>query len=473
MGIKPLQTSPPQAEGLTSTQARRLKMFINSKYRENDVTSIVDDRITVNSMSVLKMIKDLKPGLPLLKERDNLAHRSFSEGGRVRLKLALLTTLLFCFSLTNLFAQSTSAKQKIAVFVPLYLDSAFDAYNTYRYDKNFPKFINPGLEFYEGVQLAIDSLTKEKAPLEIFIYDTRSVQRNLLEQINEIDTAIGLIIAHANAQENWVLAGEANLRKIPYINVNLPNDGGIVNNPYFIMLNPSLRTHVESVYRHLQKYFALNTITVLRKKGQMEDLIKTYLDDYSKSTASVPLKIKYVDLTDSFSVKQLLPMLDSNRQNIFVAASLDDNFNRRLIHQFALAGRSYKISIIGMPTLDNFDREFSKPEFKGPEIIYGNPFYNAKTDKISTEINNHFNTKMYARPSDMVFRGYEVMLKYSKLLAQYKTDLSSNLNNKSNKVFTDFDIQPVLNKQTMTMEYFENKKLYFIKWQDGVIRGVN
>jgi hypothetical protein len=65
----------------------------------------------------------------------------------------------------------------------------------------------------------------------------------------------------------------------------------------------------------------------------MEDLIKTYLDDYSRSTASVPLKLKYVDLTDSFTVKQLLPMLDSNRQNTFVAASLDDNFNRRLINQ--------------------------------------------------------------------------------------------------------------------------------------------
>ncbi len=381
--------------------------------------------------------------------------------------------VLLFVSANSLQAQNNGSKQKIAVFVPLYLDSAFDATNTYRYDKNFPKFINPGLEFYEGVQLALDSLTKEKAQLEVFVYDTRSVQRNLLEQINEIDTAIGLIIAHANAQENWVLAGEANLRKIPYINVNLPNDGGIVNNPYFVMLNPSLRTHVESVYRYLQKYYAVNTTTVLRKKGQMEDLIKTYLDDYSKSTGSVPLKLKYVDLTDSFTVKQLLPMLDSNRQNTFVAASLDDNFNRRLITQLALAGRSYKTSIIGMPTIDNLDKEFSKNEFKGPEIIYGNPFYNAKTDRISTEINNHFNTKMYARPTDMVFRGYEVMLKYSKLLAEYKTDLSSNLNNKSNKVFTDFDIQPVLNRQTMTMEYFENKKLYFIKWQDGVIKGVN
>src|SRR6187401_3829419 len=112
--------------------------------------------------------------------------------------------VLLFVSANSLLAQNTS-KQKIAVFVPLYLDSAFDATNTYRYDKNFPKFINPGLEFYEGVQLAIDSLTKEKAPLEIFIYDTRSVQRNLLDKINGMDTAIGLIIALLIAKENWVL----------------------------------------------------------------------------------------------------------------------------------------------------------------------------------------------------------------------------------------------------------------------------
>ena len=391
---------------------------------------------------------------------------------RVSLKPVILTPLFFFFSLTSVFAQPNNPKQKIAVFAPLYLDSAFDAYGIYRYDKNFPKFINPGLEFYEGIQLALDSLNKENLPLEVFVFDTKSTKTLLQEQINELDS-VGLIIAHATVQENWVLAGEAMLRNVPYINVNLPNNGGVTNNPYFVMLNPTLKTHVEMVYRYLQRFYAVNTITVLRKKGQMEDLIKSYIDDFSKSTVSVPLKLNYVDLIDSFTTRQLFPLLDSNRHNVILSASLDEHFNRRLITQFSLAGKAYKTSIIGMPTLDNLEKDFSRTEFKGPEIIYGHPFYNGKMDRVSTSINSHFAAKMYARPSDMVFRGYEVMWKYSKLLAKYKTDLSSNLTDKSNKVFTDFDIQPVLNKQTMTMEYFENKKLYFIKWQDGVIRGVN
>ncbi|MEP6749700.1 MAG: amino acid ABC transporter substrate-binding protein, partial [Bacteroidota bacterium] len=46
------------------------------------------------------------------------------------------------------FAQTDTAHKHytVAVFTPLYLDSAFDASGEYRYDKYFPKFINPGLE---------------------------------------------------------------------------------------------------------------------------------------------------------------------------------------------------------------------------------------------------------------------------------------------------------------------------------------
>jgi len=54
-----------------------------------------------------------------------------------------------------------SLKYHIAVFLPLYLDSAFDASGNYRFDQNFPKYLNPGLEFYEGLELAMDSLNKK------------------------------------------------------------------------------------------------------------------------------------------------------------------------------------------------------------------------------------------------------------------------------------------------------------------------
>lgn len=390
------------------------------------------------------------------------------------MKKFILTLLLFISAFQLVQAQNGTARHRIAIFAPLYLDSAFNEMDEYRYAKNvFPKFINPGLEFYEGAQLALDSLNKEYAQLEVFVYDTRSVKESLAEQLNkpEMDS-MALIIAHCNTSEVKLFADAGLKRNIPVINANLPNDGGTNGNPFFVLLNPTLRTQCEGIYRHIQKYYSLNPIIVFRKKGQLEDRIKLYFDEFGKNTVGVPLKMKYVDLTDSFTVNQLKPYLDTTNQTLCVAGSLDENFGRRLTQQLAyLKKQKYLSSVVGMPTWDNI-KDFNKPEYKGLEITYSNPFYNAKLDKFSQSIINHFNNVMYARPSDMVFRGYEVTWKYARLLLQYGKDLSSNLSNKSHKVFTDFDIQPVVNKENMSLEYFENRKLYFLKWQDGVIKSI-
>lgn len=371
-------------------------------------------------------------------------------------------------------AQNDSTKYKIAIFAPLYLDSAYDETGEYRFSKyTFPKYINPGLELYEGVQLALDSLNDEKVPMEVFVYDTRSAKETLEEQLNrpEMDS-ISFIIAHCSTNEIRTFADAALKRNIPVINVNMPNDGNITGNPFYVILNPTLRTQCEGIYKHLQKYYSLNPIIVFRKKGQLEDRIKLYFDDYSKNTVAVPLKLKYVDLPDSFTVNHLSRYLDTTQQTICVAGSLDEDFGKRLVQQLAiLKKQKYQPLVMGMPTWDNI-RDFSKAPYKGIEIIYSMPFYNDKSDNISTGITEYFKNIMFARPSDMVFRGYEVTWKYAKLLLQYKHDFASNITSKLNTVFTDFDIQPVLDRQTMMLDYFENKKLYFLKWQDGILKAV-
>lgn len=389
----------------------------------------------------------------------------------------LVTAVLACFlCLQGLHAQDSTqvAKPKIAIFAPLYLDSAFDASNEYRYAKTvFPKFLNPGLEFYEGAQLALDSLAREGLALDVFVFDTRSQKESIEEQLEKPELSdVKLIIAHCSGNEVRLFAEAAAKRNIPVINTTIPNDGGVSNNPFFVVLNPTLRTQIEGVYKYVQKYHATKQVTVFRKKGMIEDQIKNLMDDYTKTTNSVALRIKYVDLIDSFNVNHLKAQLDSNRSTVVIAGTLDANFGRRLAQQLASISKSYPLTLIGMPTWDGI-RDFTRPEFNGLEIIYANPFYNPKADKVSQDITAYFNNTMYARPSDMVFRGYEVTWKFARLLARYGDEISSNLGDKADIVFTEFDIQPVLERNSMTLQYFENKKLYFLRWQDGLIKGVN
>ena len=243
-------------------------------------------------------------------------------------------SILFLLVLVSAFqfshAQADMPKHKIAIFAPLYLDSAFNEDNDYRFAKNvFPKYINPGLEFYEGAQLALDSLEKEFAALEVYIYDTRSTTESLAQQLSQPEmNDVELIIAHCASSEIRQFAEAGLKRNIPVINVNLPTDGGVTNNPFYVVLNPTLRTQCEGIYKYIQKYYSQKPVVVFRKKGSLEDRVKTYFDDFTRNTTTTTLKLKYVELTDSFTMNQLSPYLDTLTQTTCIAGSLDENFDR-------------------------------------------------------------------------------------------------------------------------------------------------
>ena len=139
-----------------------------------------------------------------------------------RMKIVVIILLVFIHSIPVLSqTDSLSRRYNIAVFTPLFLDSAFDATESYRYGKNFPRFFNAGLEFYEGVQLAIDSLQREGAMLDVHVFDTKSGSPKFdavikSDSLNDMD----LIIGHVTATEARLLADSAAKKNIPFINVN-------------------------------------------------------------------------------------------------------------------------------------------------------------------------------------------------------------------------------------------------------------
>lgn len=370
-------------------------------------------------------------------------------------------------------AAQTTVRHRIAVFTPLYLDSAFIGDSSYRYAKySFPKFFNPGLEFYEGVQHAIDSLNISKIPLDVYVYDNKSNTETIEEQLHrpEMDS-MDLVLVYCTAPEIRAYANFGLQKNIPVININMPNDGGITGNPFYVMLNSTLRTQCEGIYQYLQKNYATGNIVVFRKEGQLEDRIKSYFEDYRKKTVSIPLNLKYVNLSENFTAAQLTPHLDSTAFTLCVSGSLDEKFGKLLTNQLGTLKKNYPVAVMGMPTWDNIT-DFSKPDYKGIEIIYGTPFYNPRTNTVSQSIINYFNENMYARPSDMVFRGYGAAWNFIQLLFQYGKDITSHLMDKKNHLFIDYDIQPTYLSGSVMPDYFENKKMYFIKKQDGIIKEV-
>ncbi|MBK6819155.1 MAG: hypothetical protein IPG85_05940 [Bacteroidetes bacterium] len=66
-------------------------------------------------------------------------------------------------------------RYKIAVLTPLYLDSVDLEKNLTR----IPKFMMPGIDFYQGVSIAADTLKNQGVKFDLYIYDSKSDYLNV------------------------------------------------------------------------------------------------------------------------------------------------------------------------------------------------------------------------------------------------------------------------------------------------------
>ncbi len=378
-----------------------------------------------------------------------------------RIIICLLIGLLFIG--TNVVAQS-SKLLKVAVIAPVYLDSAFNGADFKSGMNSLPRFMLPGLDFYNGIMFAIDSLQEEGIQLEVSVYDSKNAKQSLSSLITsgELAKANLIIAAFNNKLEIKSLADFALNNKIPLISATFPNDGGVGNNPYFILLNSNLYTHFEQLYKYIQKHHASQNIVLCKKKGSAESILQSYFTEINVN-ANVPLVIKTVELSDTFSNIELQPYLDSTQDNLLICSSLNEVFGLKLIKTVAGIKATYNSTIIGMPTWESM-KDFDKVEYgNGLNVIVSSPFYFSRKDAVCSELVKKYRNKFISKPSDMFFKGYENMYHFGKLLTIHDKMFINHLSDNDAKLFNEFSIEASRSRKDHSFQYLENKKINIIK----------
>lgn len=384
----------------------------------------------------------------------------------------LFIAFIFSFSFSQVSGQSSGTPLRIAVLAPLYIDSAFDN-TTYKLGTtSMPKYILSGLDFYNGVMLAVDSLKKEGLELDVWIYDTKKKDRSADALANEMaPLRFSLIIAaFSNLTEQKRFSEFSFTNNIPLVSATYPNDAYVTGNPFFIMLNSTLKTHVEGLYKHIQRTYPVAKFLYVTRKGSMEEKMLGMYADAGKKT--YPIKYRTVELPDDFTEEQLLPLLDSNEQNVIICGSLDENFGTNLIKTLDQS-ITFPIVLAGAPTWDGL-RAVLRTENQNISVVYSTPFNYQRSDQVLLNLGNNYKQKLNARPSDMAFKGFESMYYFSRLLLKYNNDMLNNLSDTKFKIANSFILQPVkLTQNAQVPDYIENKKLYFITRSMGKISSVN
>ena len=372
----------------------------------------------------------------------------------------------------------------IGIFAPLYLDSAFDEFNVFRYADQFPRFAVPGFEFVEGCKMAVSALAKEGIIPEITVVDTRSwffknemdAKTGVHTTINEGDSmqainrsydetgianlkqridSMQVIICMEKDNEFMRLAKFAQKKNAVFLSAVYPNHGGILQYPKFFMFNSSIKTHVEFMLSEAIKKNNAQLLVVSRKDKQDERIV-SYIKAKKNSN------IKFLNLDTSFILSQ---HLDSTKKNIIIGASFNEAFAFTLSDSLnKVKNKKYELSFWGMPNWDGF-RAASTNGQKMYPFLYTAAYYNEKKDSICTQINNNYLSKYMGNPGDYVYKGYEIMMLASRLnpLAESQ-EIALQMNENDTKLFSQLQFEETkINDKSSTPDFYENKHLFILK----------
>jgi hypothetical protein len=385
----------------------------------------------------------------------------------------VIASLLFSLACLPVIAQPDSSglkTYKVGVFAPLYLDSVFTG-NTYRYGKKFPRFVLQGLDFVQGVEIALDSMPLPNGYIEASVFDSKSYSNPISSLISsgKLDS-LNLLIGSVKDEDYSELAKFALLKNIPFISATYPNDGGVTGNPYVIIVNSTLKAHCEAIYSYILQSHGTDNILHIRQAGSQEDRVAGYLNNINKPDGKALLRIKTINIDSNFNL--IKNSLDSTKPNIIIGGSLDEQFSYTLALTASNLRKKYDITLFGMPNWDGFASfaNNKKESLNDFPIYFTSPYFNNKWDVYSKMIQDVYLKKYKGKPSDYTYKGFETMFVFARLFTRYPEDFLNHLNDYAYKVFSEYNFRPVyIDKSAEKPDYFENKHLYFLKRMNGVV----
>ncbi len=386
------------------------------------------------------------------------------------MKKNILLSLSF-FLVNFLFAQTadTTKTLRVAVFAPMYLDSAF-ATNALRTQNSIPKFIMPAVEFTQGAQIALDTIAIGDKHVEAFLYDSKSSTQPIswLIKYNKLDD-IDLIIGSVKDPDYHELASFALQKNIPFVSATYPNDGGIIGDPFLIIVNSTLQAHCEGIFSFLLQKHGTDKIYLVKRKG--EDRIENYFKNINFAEGRPLLNIRTIMVDSTLSPYSLRNRIDTTHPCVIIGATLDENFATSIADACYAVQKTNTLTLIGMPNWDGFKSLARKDVYKDFPIRYTTPHYDAQSNNAFDSILRQKYFQLYrAKPTDMAYKGFELTYYFTKLLLHYPSDFMDHINDSSISVFHDFNFRPVyVDKKNSTPDYFENKHLFIMQILNGDI----
>jgi ABC-type branched-subunit amino acid transport system substrate-binding protein/LysM repeat protein len=368
----------------------------------------------------------------------------------------------------------------VAVFLPLTLGMVdnIDVGKIANGDENLPEDMKVGIEFYEGIKMAFDSLKKQgfKGNLHIYDYGTDSAGFVKLMQKPELKN-MDLIIGPLSSKKFEIVLKFAKENNINIVSPTLQGNNMLLGNPNVSKTTPSYATQAEELAKYAAEKFSGQNIVVFNSANPKD---KPYINTFKKTINSILQKaakdtVKEVTFTTMNNfILHATTQPNPNKEiktfkvleakpNVVVIPSTNQSFVTEAVNKLFLLRHEKGDSIIAIGMSNFQDMEsldfgylaslhaiISSYEF----IDYNNP----ATKKIILKYRSDYKTD----PTQYVFSGFDVGYFYLSGLQKYGNALQLKLPELKQKgIQTEFNFA-----QSDITSGYENKGVGIMQFEN-------
>lgn len=360
--------------------------------------------------------------------------------------------------------------------------------------KEIPGYSLKSIEFYEGVQIALDSLEKEGVRLFVDVYDSMgdtAVVSQLLQKpsMKEMDLIIGPI--RSNTLSLVAEFGKQN--QTPVVSPFNYKSDLTTNNPHYIQVNPSFAVHSKTIINNVYNIKQTNRYNQLDKQvlllGEKNDstAIKMLQKDFSVYTNTYDTLLpQYMNSDPNIKINFIKPFLDRSKLNIIVIPSTNEEFVYNSLRELqSLVDKieplkGYQIAVVGRDRWKYYSR-INFEYYESLNLHFTSEVFVDKKASENIAFQNGYRNNYGIAPREFGYIGFDVMLYFGRMLHKYGTNFPAYfMKNPSKSRHTFFRFQPIY-EQVVPLDAtivtprpvirgFENQALNFLKFEDYTIQ---
>ncbi|HMQ45924.1 MAG TPA: ABC transporter substrate-binding protein [Saprospiraceae bacterium] len=344
------------------------------------------------------------------------------------------------------------------------------------------------LQFYGGVQLALEDLNEEGVKLNVNVMDSKASDKEVSRLTTTRTELLNshLIIGPYRRECVQVMAEFAKRSNITFVSPHSSAAGVSSNNPNYIQVSPSLKSHCEAITEHVRKRFRPNQVVLVARDSDAEKdrfayfQNKNYIISGTRAD-SVQFREYLVKESSTYQNIDLRPYLGYNDTTVFILPSWSsETFIYSFLSKLKLtADADNYVEVYGMPQWMSYEK-IDIDLYETLNVHVSSDVFLDGYDQDVRFFRQRFFDRYGAIPKDEATLGYDVMLYCGRMINKYGTKFQYWMEREAQDMLhTRFDFERVVRAGQTTgfenapIEQFENKFVNILRFQDYQFQPTN